>query len=148
MKALTDLSELFKLDGWFLNVENKIEDPTKLKYFVKTLTEKMHERKPDSLVIWYDSVIETGELSWQNELNDSNRWFIDFERILILNGLMNFRCFFDVCDGIFINYTWNEDNMANTVTAAEHRALDVYVGIDIFGRNTYGGGQFNSYKVL
>lgn len=38
--------------------------------------------------------------------------------------------------------------MANTATAAEHRALDVYVGIDVFGRNTYGGGQFNSYKVF
>lgn len=62
--------------------------------------------------------------------------------------LLIFRCFFDICDGIFINYTWNETNMANTATAAEHRALDVYVGIDIFGRNTYGGGKFNSYKVF
>lgn len=38
--------------------------------------------------------------------------------------------------------------MSNTVASAEHRALDVYVGIDIFGRNTFGGGKFNSYKVL
>lgn len=38
--------------------------------------------------------------------------------------------------------------MANTAKAAEHRALDVYVGIDIFGRNTYGGGKFDSYKVF
>lgn len=38
--------------------------------------------------------------------------------------------------------------MTNTAIAAEHRALDVYVGIDVFGRNTYGGGKFNSHKVL
>lgn len=37
--------------------------------------------------------------------------------------------------------------MSSSLAAAEHRALDVYVGIDIFGRNTYGGGKFNSYKV-
>lgn len=38
--------------------------------------------------------------------------------------------------------------MANTLASAEHRALDVYVGIDVFGRNTYGGGKFNCYKVF
>lgn len=64
---------MFKLDGWFLNVENKIEQPEKLKYFVKTLTETLHNRKSESLVIWYDSVIENGALAWQNELNASNR---------------------------------------------------------------------------
>lgn len=73
IKAMVDLCILFKLDGWFLNVENKIEDLAMLKYFVKTLTKEVHKRKPGSLVIWYDSVIETGALAWQNELNDSNR---------------------------------------------------------------------------
>lgn len=75
VKAMVDVCVIFKLDGWFLNVENKIDDPAKLKYFVKTLSEEVHERKPGSLVIWYDSVTETGALAWQNELNASNRLF-------------------------------------------------------------------------
>lgn len=78
---MVDLCILFKLDGWFLNVENKIEDPIKLKYFVKMLTEELHKRKPDSLVIWYDSVIENGTLTWQNELNDSNRLRIKLKQL-------------------------------------------------------------------
>lgn len=57
------------------------------------------------------------------------------------------RCYFDACDGIFLNYTWKEENLENTVQAAQHRILDVYVGVDIFGRNTFGGGQFNTHVV-
>lgn len=41
--------------------------------FLQYLTEQMHERVPSSLVLWYDSVIQSGELKWQNELNQSNR---------------------------------------------------------------------------
>ncbi len=36
----------------------------------------------------YDAVTIEGKLDWQNELNEKNR------------------AFFDVCDGIFLNYTW------------------------------------------
>ena len=41
--------------------------------------------------IWlhrYDSVTVHGDLDWQDQLNDKNKPF------------------FDICDGIFVNYTW------------------------------------------
>ena len=41
--------------------------------FVKYLTQQQHKHNPDSEVVWYDSVIDTGKLSWQDELNDKNR---------------------------------------------------------------------------
>lgn len=41
--------------------------------FLRYLTDQMHERVPDSQVLWYDSVIESGQLKWQNELNQHNR---------------------------------------------------------------------------
>lgn len=41
--------------------------------FLRYLTDQMHERVADSLVLWYDSVTENGQLQWQNELNASNR---------------------------------------------------------------------------
>lgn len=85
---MVDICTLFKLDGWFLNVENKIEHPKKLKYFVKTLTDEVHKRKTDNLVIWYDSIIETGELAWQNELNNSNRLF-DYKNFISLYNKQN-----------------------------------------------------------
>ncbi|KAJ8963667.1 hypothetical protein NQ314_005458, partial [Rhamnusium bicolor] len=56
------------------------------------------------------------------------------------------RFFFDSCDGIFLNYTWTEKHLINTVEAAKHRNLDVFVGIDVFGRNMFGGGKFHTCK--
>lgn len=69
-----------------------------------------------------------------------------FPSILLLL-LLAHRYFFDVCDGIFVNYTWQEKNLATTLGNAQHRVMDVFVGVDVFGRNTYGGGQFNAHKV-
>ena len=57
----------------------------KLRNFVQSLTESMHQRIPNSLVIWYDSIISTGEVRWQNELNQHNQMF------------------HEVCDGFFLS---------------------------------------------
>lgn len=37
--------------------------------------------------------------------------------------------------------------MVNSLKFSKHRALDVYVGVDVFGRNFYGGGKFNTHVV-
>lgn len=72
---LVDVSKLFKLDGWLLNFENNLEakDAFMLLEFVKYFSQQMHVSKPGSLVIWYDSIIKDGKLSWQNELNELNQ---------------------------------------------------------------------------
>ena len=57
------------------------------------------------------------------------------------------RLFFDVSDAIFLNYTWNENKLAASVQNAGARKYDVYVGVDVFGRNCFGGGGWNTYKV-
>jgi mannosyl-glycoprotein endo-beta-N-acetylglucosaminidase len=58
-----------------------------------------------------------------------------------------YRTFFDNCDGIFLNYTWTEENLKTSAENAGGRRLNVYVGVDVFGRNCYGGGGFNSCQV-
>ena len=60
---------------------------------------------------------------------------------------ISYRIFFDKCDGIFLNYSWKEENLLKSAQNAGNRHLDVYVGIDVFGRNFYEGGGYNSYKV-
>jgi endo-beta-N-acetylglucosaminidase D len=40
-----------------------------LVYFKQVLA----ARVPGSEVHWYDSVIESGQLAWQNQLNEANR---------------------------------------------------------------------------
>jgi len=85
--------------------------------FVDHLSLTMHSSVPGSLVLWwvllnksvifllqlilpkvyfdvfswfcrYDSVTVDGKLNWQDQLNEHNKPF------------------FDICDGIFVNYTW------------------------------------------
>lgn len=41
--------------------------------FLQYLTTQLHQRVPGGLVLWYDSVISSGQLKWQNELNAHNR---------------------------------------------------------------------------
>ncbi|KAL0478585.1 hypothetical protein AKO1_008157 [Acrasis kona] len=131
---LVELASHYKFDGWFINIESKLPNARyaiKLKNFVKYLTEKMHHSQSESLVIWYDSIIDTGELKWQNELNESNKMF------------------FDVCDGMFLNYFWKPDHLERSMhMAGDSRRYDVYAGVDVWGRGTFGGGMFNSIKAI
>lgn len=39
---------------------------------------------------------------------------------------------------------WIQEEMAKlSADAAGDRATDVYMGVDVFGRNTFGGGEYN-----
>ncbi|XP_058207316.1 cytosolic endo-beta-N-acetylglucosaminidase 1-like [Rhododendron vialii] len=131
-ERLTELASALGFDGWLLNMEvnlgvGKIPILTE---FVSHLTKTMHALVPGSLVIWYDSVTVDGNLIWQNQLNQKNKPF------------------FDVSDGIFLNYSWLKDYPNRSAAVAGDRKFDVYVGIDIFGRGTYGGGQWNTNVAL
>ncbi|KAK3019522.1 hypothetical protein RJ639_003194 [Escallonia herrerae] len=131
-ERLTELAIALGFDGWLLNMEVNLDvgQIPILKEFVRHLTQTMHSLVPGALVIWYDSITVNGDLNWQNQLNDSNKPF------------------FDICDGIFINYSWLEDYPKQSSTVAGNRKFDVYMGIDVFGRNTYGGGQWTAALVL
>ncbi|XP_033631181.1 cytosolic endo-beta-N-acetylglucosaminidase-like [Asterias rubens] len=135
-KALADklvaIAQFYKFDGWLINIENQIlpQHMPQLVAFIPYLTAEMHKHLPQSKVIWYDSVITDGSLKWQDMLNEHNK------------------VFFDACDGIFLNYTWNASKLASSVTAAGARQYDVYVGVDVFGRNCFGGGGYNTNKAM
>ena len=51
-------------------------------------------------------------------------------------------------DGIFTNYWWNEDLLKRSVELKNGNPRRVYFGNDCFGRNTYGGGMYSSYKAV
>ncbi|KAK9283155.1 hypothetical protein L1049_011386 [Liquidambar formosana] len=131
-ERLAELAVALGFDGWLINMEVKLDlgQIPNLKEFVSHLTQTMHSSMAGSLVIWYDSVTIDGNLSWQNQLNDKNKPF------------------FDICDGIFVNYTWKKNYPKLSATVAGDRKFDVYMGIDVFGRNTYGGGKWKTNVAL
>ncbi|XP_052759284.1 uncharacterized protein LOC113514033 isoform X2 [Galleria mellonella] len=123
--ALVAIAKTLKFDGWLLNVENKVTKPAMLLKFVRYLHKMLHQELPAPVLIWYDSVTIDGHLNWQNGLNHKNKDF------------------FDACDGFFTNYSWTEADVASSAKVAGDRLTDLYIGIDVWGRNFYGGGQFN-----
>ncbi|KAF3603494.1 hypothetical protein F2Q69_00038781 [Brassica cretica] len=131
-ERLAELSSSLGFDGWLINIENEIdkEQVPNLMEFVSHLTKVLHLSTPGSLVIWYDSVTVHGHLKWQDHLNEKNKPF------------------FDLCDGIFMNYTWKESYPKLSAEVAGDRKYDVYMGIDVFGRGSFGGGQWTVNTAL
>jgi mannosyl-glycoprotein endo-beta-N-acetylglucosaminidase len=58
------------------------------------------------------------------------------------------RAFFDACDGIYLNYNWNDEKLNLSKEMAKNRQFDVYVGVDVFGRGCFGGGGINTGLVF
>ncbi|MED6156811.1 hypothetical protein PIB30_017802 [Stylosanthes scabra] len=131
-ERLAELASHLGFDGWLLNMEVSLHSNQipNLKEFVNHLTLTMHSSVPGSLVIWYDSVTDDGSLYYQNQLNKYNKPF------------------FDICDGIFANYFWQENFPKLSADVAGDRKYDVYMGIDVFGRGTFGGGGWNTNFAL
>uniref|UniRef100_A0A2A4JGP6 Cytosolic endo-beta-N-acetylglucosaminidase TIM barrel domain-containing protein n=1 Tax=Heliothis virescens TaxID=7102 RepID=A0A2A4JGP6_HELVI len=128
--ALVAIAKTLKFDGYLLNIENKINKPDVLVEFVRYLHQLVHEELPHGILIWYDSVTVQGNLNWQNGLNDKNK------------------VFFDVCDGFFTNYSWSVEDVKSSAELAADRLTDLYIGVDVWGRNFYGGGQFNTQSAI
>uniref|UniRef100_UPI00398F6C3E cytosolic endo-beta-N-acetylglucosaminidase isoform X2 n=1 Tax=Pristiophorus japonicus TaxID=55135 RepID=UPI00398F6C3E len=125
---LVQIAQSFHFDGWLVNIENELS-PNAVKNmpeFLSYFRTRMQQAVPHSLVIWYDSVLDNGDLDWQNELNEHNK------------------VFFDSCDGIFLNYNWNEEHLERMAMLVEGRRADIYVGVDVFGRGDVVGGEFET----
>lgn len=140
-RSLADLAHLRGFDGYLLNVECPLRGGPEqaraltawidlLRYHLKTQVGEHAE------VIWYDSVIYTGELAWQDRLNNNNV------------------VFYPPSTGFFTNYTWPPIYPALTAQYAYDLNLpgkviqDIHVGIDVWGRNQYGDGGFGTYRAL
>jgi mannosyl-glycoprotein endo-beta-N-acetylglucosaminidase len=116
-------------DGYLINVECELtsDEVMILLDCLSVLRRSLKSRISHSMLIWYDAITIDGALVWQNALNSKNKPF------------------FDVCDAIFLNYAWTECAASSSAIAAGNRKCDVFLGVDVFGRGTYGGGKFNSH---
>ncbi|PAV88902.1 hypothetical protein WR25_02748 [Diploscapter pachys] len=125
--VLVRISKHYKFDGWLINIENKCQPDwiPNICYFLRQLTDRTRSTSPigATRVIWYDSVLENGRLHWQNQLNTLNK------------------CFYDHCDGIYLNYNWSESELLDSADFGEINKI--YAGIDVFARGCIGGFDCN-----
>ncbi|NWX98532.1 ENASE acetylglucosaminidase, partial [Nothoprocta ornata] len=131
-EQLARLARHYRFDGWLVNLESRLSAVAarNLAPFVRRLTGRLHGAVPGGLVLWYDSVVQSGALQWQNELNEHNEEL------------------FNACDGLFVNYNWQEEHLERSQRLAGRRRTDVYFGIDVFARGNVLGDGFDSDKPL
>ncbi|CAK5275973.1 unnamed protein product [Mycena citricolor] len=137
-RLLAQLAQQRGFDGYLLNFEcplaGGMEQTRGVAAWIALLREELRDRVGShSEVIWYDSVVVTGQLAWQDRLNAFNLPF------------------FLPSTGFFTNYTWPPSYTARTteyLLSTSKPLRDVFVGIDVFGRGSHGGGGFGIYKAL
>ncbi|TFK24205.1 hypothetical protein FA15DRAFT_641353 [Coprinopsis marcescibilis] len=153
-ELFADIAKERGFDGWLLNVEISLQGGApQARGFAAWMTilqqEVLKKVGPHGQVIWYDSVTVRGDLWWQDRLNALNLPFF-------LNS-----------SGIFTNYWWYNhipkaqvdyfariDPNLTGQTAEPHQQIikktiqDIYIGVDVWGRGSHGGGGFGSYKAI
>lgn len=115
IKQLKDIANYYNFDGWIFNCETPVTST--IAGQIATLVAQLDTAYAGD-VIWYDSMLQSGNISYQNRLNANNAYF------------------FTHSEGLFTNYAWSS---ANTVTSSQTYAnsisqspYKVYTGADIW----------------
>lgn len=134
---LAALAQWRGFEGYLINIENSLPPammPNVL-LFVRELTKRVKAAVPFGMVLWYDAITIHGNVHYQNAVTEVNIAFAD------------------ACDGIFTNYFWTPPYLKRTTQVLQSqkalgRIRDVYSGIDVFGRNTYKGGGYQTKEAV
>jgi endo-beta-N-acetylglucosaminidase D len=115
---LIEVAQHYGFDGWFLNQETTGGDAAlaaQLRDFIRYL--KAHSTLR---VVWYDSMVESGGVSWQNALTSRNdAFFHDGGR---------------VADEMFLNFRWSAAGIAASqalATQLGRSPYELFAGIDV-----------------
>ncbi|MCK5134035.1 MAG: glycoside hydrolase [Candidatus Sabulitectum sp.] len=128
---LIEMTEYFGFDGWFINQETaggNAQLAQDLRDFMLYI-----QNNSDLEIQWYDSMVESGGIIWQNALNTNNDWFFQHEGNLI-------------SDWMFLNFWWNEtglQNSASLATSLGRSPYELYAGIDVQANGYNTGADWN-----
>ncbi|RZK34449.1 MAG: glycoside hydrolase, partial [Hymenobacter sp.] len=136
-QKLLDVASYYGFDGWFFNEESSltVAQATDLRNLLKQL----QATKPAAMEMhWYDAMLTTGTVAYQNYLNANNAPFLQ-------DGATR------VSDALFTNYVWLHspylDASVSNANALGRSPYDVYTGADIWpGRNPQRLFTFYSYQ--
>ncbi|TWT78526.1 Glycosyl hydrolase family 85 [Posidoniimonas polymericola] len=121
---LIEIAERHRFDGWFVNQETNGASSalaSQTRGFLRYL-----QSKSDLEIVWYDSMIESGPISWQGALNSSNDEYFE------VAGRRNIR----ISDSMFLDFRWSESRLASSNTLATELGRDpyeLYAGVNVEG---------------
>jgi len=133
---LKEIIEYYNFDGWFINEETDTNGTNgQLMYeFVRDLTAAIEPLGKE--VIWYDAMLLSGSVSWQNYLNGNNNAFLQNDENTLPGDGYEQR----VSSAMFTNFFWNTyqwpEASNGNANAIGRSPYDVFSGVDLWpGRN-------------
>lgn len=119
---LLEVMDYYGFDGYFFNQESfgcSAEIASRLDEMIRYMRAKC----PDILISWYDSMLPSGGVSYQNAVNSSNqRWMERSD-----DGSVGINEF-------FMNYNWYTGQISTTVStmnSINRSPFDAYAGLDV-----------------
>ena len=119
---LIEVMDYYGFDGYFFNQESYGCSATEGR-LIDEMMRYMHEKRPDMLISWYDSMLPSGGVSYQNAVTDANKQFMtdsaDGTRAI---------------DEFMMNYNWYESQVTTTISTMKsigRSQFDAFAGIDV-----------------
>ncbi|GAA3034939.1 hypothetical protein GCM10020000_10470 [Streptomyces olivoverticillatus] len=112
---LIQVARAHGFDGWFLNAETGGGD-ARLGADMRDFVEHLRTHGKGLRITWYDAMAISGDVAWQNELNDRNAPF------------------FRAADTMFVNFGWNRAGLEASGKLAERARrsrYELWAGIDV-----------------
>ena len=117
---LIETAEYYGFDGWFINQETEggsAADAAAMRDLIGYI------RDNSNLTInWYDSMVETGQIAWQDQLNTFNDWYL---RHNFSNGLQDSAGSL-IANSMFVDFSY--DPSSNLPSNSRARAIQL--GLD------------------
>ena len=133
---LIEVMEYYGFDGYFFNEETGVDYTTAGN--LRSMIAYMRQQKPNMLIGWYDSITDSGNLSYQDAVNGSNSGWVSA-------GVNEF----------FMNYNWTTQDVNTTVSTMQNLGksqYEAFAGLDVQQNcmNTYFSSNYllnNSNKL-
>ena len=133
---LIEVMEYYGFDGYFFNEETGVDYTTAGN--LRSMIAYMRQQKPNMLIGWYDSITDSGNLSYQDAVNGYNSGWVSA-------GVNEF----------FMNYNWTTQDVNTTVSTMQNLGksqYEAFAGLDVQQNcmNTYFSSNYllnNSNKL-
>ncbi len=116
---LLEVAQYYGFDGWFINQETEGATSAQAKKMQEFLIYLQDNKPEGSHIMWYDSMVESGQIAWQNALTSKNDTYLQ-------DGDKR------VADSMFLNFWWNNQQASGQKAKDINRSpYDLYAGIDV-----------------
>ena len=112
---LIEVMEYYGFDGYFFNEETGVDYTTAGN--LRSMIAYMRQQRPNMLIGWYDSITDSGNLSYQDAVNGYNSGWVSA-------GVNEF----------FMNYNWTTQEVNTTVSTMQNLGksqYEAFAGLDV-----------------